>query len=98
MVQFRLAPEQVARAADAARLRAASLGRPLEAEDLKAGALAQNAAGLERLARRIEPAVGFADLVLPPETLEELRELLIRARQRERVVAEWRMGGSSARR
>ena len=31
---------------------------------LHAGARAQNAAGLERLARRIEPAVGWTDLVL----------------------------------
>ena len=34
--------------------------------DVAAGARAQNAAGLERLARRIEPRVTWTDLVLPP--------------------------------
>ena len=33
--------------------------------DVAGGARAQNAAGLERLARRIEPTVGWDDLVLP---------------------------------
>src|SRR5207247_2172125 len=56
--QFLLAPEQVVRAARAARQRAAAEGRPVGAPDLQAGARSQNAAGLERLARRIEPKVG----------------------------------------
>ncbi len=98
MAQFRLTAEQVQRAATAARLQANAAGRILEAADLKAGARAQNAAGLERLARRIEPAVGFDDLVLPSETLEQLKELLIRASRRERVLDEWKMGGPAARR
>jgi DNA polymerase III delta prime subunit len=96
-VQFRLSHEQVMRAAAAARLQAEAAGRPLSAGDLRAGARAQNSAGLERLARRTEPAVGFDDLVLPSEVLDQLRELPMRARHRETVLDTWRMGGSSSR-
>jgi SpoVK/Ycf46/Vps4 family AAA+-type ATPase len=96
--QFRLSPDQIKRATRAARLQAQAADRPLRADDLRAGARAQNAAGLERLARRIEPAVGFADLVLADDALEQLRELTVRARQRERVLGEWQMAGAAARR
>jgi ATPase family associated with various cellular activities (AAA) len=98
MSQFRLTAEQVRRAALAARMEAHAHEAPLDEEELKAGARAQNAAGLERLARRIQPAVGFADLVLPPDTMAQLKELLTRARYREQVLDVWKMGGPSARR
>jgi hypothetical protein len=95
---FRLTPEQVRRAATAAGLLARASGRPLEAADLRAGARAQNGAGLERLARRVEPAVGFRDLVLPAEVLEQLRELTQRARHRDLVLDSWGMAGPASRR
>ena len=98
MAQFRLTAEQVQRAARAARMEAHAREVPLDEDELKAGARAQNAAGLERLARRIQPAVGFDDLVLPPDTMAQLRELLIRARYREQVLDVWKMGGPSTRR
>ncbi|MDQ6720270.1 MAG: ATP-binding protein [Candidatus Dormibacteraeota bacterium] len=98
MAQFRLTAEQVHRAARAARMEAHAREVPLNEEELKAGARAQNAAGLERLARRIQPAVGFVDLVLPPDTMAQLKELLTRARYREQVLDVWKMGGPSARR
>src|SRR4030088_1796 len=98
MAQFRLTAEQVHRAARAARMEAHAREGPLDEEELKAGARAQNAAGLERLARRIQPAVDFVDLVLPPDTMAQLKELLTRARYREQVLDVWKMGGPSARR
>src|SRR5438128_10034381 len=98
MAQFRLTAEQVHRAARAARMEAHAREVPLDEEELKAGARAQHAAGLERLARRIQPAVNFADLVLPPDTMAQLKELLTRARYREQVLDVWKMGGPSARR
>ena len=97
-VQFRLTSEQIERAAHAARVQARAADRQVDAADLRAGARAQNAAGLERLARRLEPAVGFADLVLPEDVLEQLRELTVRARQKGRVLEEWRMAGAASRR
>ncbi|TMG12495.1 MAG: ATP-binding protein [Chloroflexi bacterium] len=98
MAQFRLTAEQVHRAARAARMEAHAREVPLDEDELKAGARAQNAAGLERLARRIQPAVGFADLVLPPDAMAQIKELLTRARYREQVLDVWKMGGPSARR
>ena len=60
----------------------APTARPMTIGDVSAGARAQNAAGLERLARRIEPTVGWDDLVLPPVVDAQLRELTARARHR----------------
>ena len=98
MAQFRLTADQVHRAALAARMAAGARELPLNEDELKAGARAQNAAGLERLARRIQPAVGFGDLVLPADPMAQLKELLTRARYREQVLDVWKMGGPSARR
>ncbi|HVF06365.1 MAG TPA: ATP-binding protein, partial [Frankiaceae bacterium] len=97
--QFVLSPEQVARAARSARLRALAADAPVTVADLRYGARAQNAVGLERLARRIAPAVGWRDLVLPDPTVARLREIALRARHRARVLDEWRMrpGGGRGR-
>ena len=94
---FRLAPDQIERAARAARLHAVAAGRSLEAEDIRYGARSQNAAGLERLARRLEPRAGWADIVLPPIVLSQLKELTDRARHRDRVIDEWGMGTTATR-
>lgn len=68
-------------------------------DHVRQGARAQNAAGLDRLARRIEPTVTWNDLVLPPDTHAQLRELTARARHRDRVLGEWGMrpGGGRGR-
>ncbi len=92
---YRLAPEQVERAAEAGRLDAAAAGRSLEVRDVAAGARSQNSAGLERLARRIEPRVEWQDLVLPGKIVDQLRELAGRARHRDRVLDEWGMARTS---
>ncbi len=94
---FRLAPEQIERAARAARRAASAADRSMTVADVAAGARAQNAAGLERLARRIVPSVSWDDLVLPPAVEQQLHELSARARHRDRVVGEWRMGTKGAR-
>ena len=90
--QFRLRPEDVARAAESARVQA--LLQPdhrVGAHHLRLGARSENGSALERLARRIEPAVGWADLVLPPAVLTALQEVALRARHREQVLGDWRM-------
>jgi hypothetical protein len=94
---FRLAPEQIARAASAAERASFAAGRPMTVADVSAGARAQNAAGLERLARRVEPLVSWKDLVLPAASAGQLREIAARARHREKVVGEWGMGARSSR-
>jgi hypothetical protein len=94
---FHLSPSQIVRAADAGRLRARAESRLLEAQDLQAGAREQNAAGIDRLAHRVAPGATWADLVSPSDILVQLRELASRARHRERVLDEWRLGGRSNR-
>ncbi|MEY9487375.1 hypothetical protein RKD26_003169 [Streptomyces calvus] len=95
----RLDSGQLRRAADVAVRTAALAGRPVRADDLRTAVRAQNGAGLDRLARRIEPAVGWDDLVLPPTTHRRLRELALRARHREQVLGQWGMrpGGGRGR-
>jgi hypothetical protein len=97
--QFVLSPDQVVRAASSARLRAGARGGPVDAADLGHGIRAQNSVGLGRLARRVEPAVEWQDLVLPEATARQLREIVLRARYRTRVLGEWRMrpGGGRGR-
>ncbi len=94
-----LGPTQVRRAVDAARTTAQLRDGRITADDLRRGVRAQNAAGLERLARRIEPEVGWDDLVLTPAVRRALTDLAARARHRDRVLTEWRMrrGGGRGR-
>lgn len=97
--QLMLTPEEVVRSVRAASLQAAIGGGSLGPAELLAGTRSQNAAGLERLTRRIEPAVGWADVVATPSLLAELRELAARARSRELVLDQWSMrpGGGRGR-
>jgi hypothetical protein len=90
--QFRLRPEGVARAARAAQVQARlSPDGRVTASHLRAGARAENGSALERLARRVEPGVGWDDLVLSSAVLTALREVSLRARHRETVLGDWRM-------
>ncbi|MFJ4499700.1 ATP-binding protein [Streptomyces sp. NPDC088864] len=99
LAPFLLTPEQVTGAARSAAQTARLDGGTLTPDHVRRGARAQNAAGLDRLARRIEPAVTWDDLVLPPDTHAQLRELTARARHRDRVLGEWAMrpGGGRGR-
>lgn len=90
--QFRLRPEQVQRAASTARAQAAlSTSGTITAADLAAGARAENASALDRLARRVAPRVAWSDLVLPAAPMNALREIELRARHREQVLGDWGM-------
>jgi len=86
-----LGPGQISRAVRAAESSARLTGGSITATDLRRGARTQNAAGLERLARRIDPEVGWDDLVLTPTAFRALRDLAARARHRDTVLTEWRM-------
>ena len=90
-VHLHLGPGQIGRAVRWAQLAATFDDRPVDRGLLQAGARAQNAAGLERLSRRVEPGVGWSDLVLADAVSAQLRELAARARHREKVLTEWRM-------
>jgi len=97
VAQFRLGAHQISRAAKAACLQAVVEDRPLRDADLQLGARGQNAAGLERLARRVEARVGWDDLVLPAAVMAQVRALGDRARHRDLVLDSWGMGAKSSR-
>lgn len=86
-----LSPDAMRRAVVAARLDGGPPGRAA----LVAGARAQNGAALERLARRVTPAVSMDDVVLDEDTRAQLEHIVVRARHRLRVIGEWglRPGG-----
>jgi hypothetical protein len=94
---FHMTPQQIQRAVESGALLALAENRELAARDLQAGARRQNAAGLERLARRVEPIAGWEDLVVPADVGRQLQELAGRARQRDRVLGEWQIGSRSTR-
>ncbi|MGW7306968.1 ATP-binding protein [Streptomyces sp. NPDC054835] len=96
---YRLGGGQIRRAARSARALAAFEGTELTAAHVQRGARLMSAPLLDSHARRVRPAVGFADLVLPEEPLRELHELTARARHRDRVLGTWRLrtGGGRGR-
>jgi SpoVK/Ycf46/Vps4 family AAA+-type ATPase len=58
-------------------------------DDLHRACRAQSAASLASLARKIEPAYCWKDIVLPDEVLVELKEIIDRVNYRELVLCEW---------
>lgn len=94
---YRLGPGGIDRASRAARDLAAFDGTELSAAHLRFAARQQSASGLERHARRIRPDVGWNDLVLPVGPLAQLRELVLRARHRDRVLGDWRLSTGGGR-
>ncbi len=97
--RFRLGRDAIVAAAaeakDAARARSAA-GRPTVRE-VTAVAQAHAAPRLDALARRIHPAFGWDDLVVPDDAGQQLRELCARVRDRRRVHREWGFGRKLAR-
>ena len=75
MSAFRLAPEQILRARRSAHARARARGDVADLADLQAGARSENATGLDRLARRVEPRADWSDLVVPRSIRVHLEEL-----------------------
>ena len=61
----------------------------ITAADLAAACRAQSSPRLGALARKIEPKQTWSDIVLPPDTLAQIRELCEQARHRHRVYGEW---------
>ncbi|WP_405912303.1 ATP-binding protein [Streptomyces sp. NBC_01020] len=94
---YRLDGDRIRRAAHSALDLAALDDTDVTAEHLRLAARQQSASGLERHARRIMPAVGWHDLVLPKAPLEHLHELAQRARHRERVLGDWQLSAGGGR-
>lgn len=87
--KFRLTRDQIARAVTTAVDIASSRGAKVEAFDLYAGVQAHVSLQLGHLAQRITPKVNWQDLVLPPEQLGQLHEIVDRARFNHIVHEQW---------
>ena len=61
--------------------------------DLYQACRAQSSKKLLSLARKITPLYTWADIILPPDQLEHLREVCAHVKHRQRVFAEWGFGG-----
>jgi hypothetical protein len=90
--RFRLTPGQirdaVALAGSLASWRSPNEGAIVGA-DLAAACRAQSGSDLARVAAKVEPCYGWDDLVLPPDSLQQLREICDQARHRHIVLGEW---------
>jgi hypothetical protein len=95
--RFRLSPDQIEVAAEdsCAAVQWRLAVDPDEAvvqpspEELYAAARAQSGIELAALARKLRPSYRWEDLVLPPETVEQLREICQRINCREKVIGTW---------
>jgi SpoVK/Ycf46/Vps4 family AAA+-type ATPase len=88
--RFRLYPDQVGAAVSAARNQARWRGdKQPSASDLSAAARAQSGRNIGTMARKIEPAYGWDDIVLPASTLNQLRAICGRVGHGLRVLEEW---------
>lgn len=93
--QFDFSFAQIRRASDAAQA-AAQLRDPsapaMTTGDVWKAARAQFANALRGLADRIVPAYDFGDLVLPADTLQQLREIASQVSRRAQVYDRWGFG------
>ncbi len=81
--RFRFTPAQIVEAAHTAAI---------DGADLFAAARRQSGHALAALARRIEPRARWDDLVLPDDSLGQLREICARVTHRDTVLGTWGFG------
>ncbi|HWL42196.1 MAG TPA: AAA family ATPase [Ilumatobacter sp.] len=85
---FHLSPAGIHQAVQTAIVHARALGRPVAIDDIARGARSRNGVSLERLARRVVPRAGFDELVLAETPLAHVHDLVLWARNRDRVIDE----------
>jgi hypothetical protein len=90
--QFLLTAEQIRDAVASARDMAAQQGKPLTHQHLLAAARLHSNPNLSTLARKISPRYTWTDIVLPPDPLSVLHELVTTVRSRPYVLEEWGVG------
>ncbi|MGZ4617477.1 MAG: ATP-binding protein [Frankiaceae bacterium] len=97
--RFRLTPAQISDAVEAAVLeeRCLPTGARVDAGMLFAAARRQSRTDLAQLAGRVEPAHEWGDLVLPDDSVEQLREICARVSRRDLVVRGWGFGRGTSR-
>jgi SpoVK/Ycf46/Vps4 family AAA+-type ATPase len=84
-----LPPGRIVRAAAAARETAAAAEREVSLLDVTQAVSAEIAQKVTTLGTRIEATQPWDDLVLPPATLDAMREIVSRAHRRHQVLHDW---------
>ena len=90
--KFRFTPGQIRDAFNAAHILARwrlPEGGQISMEDLDAACRMQSSLKIISLARKVKPCYGWQDIVLPPDQLEQIREISNQARFRHIVYGEW---------
>ncbi len=91
--RFKLTPVLISEAVRTAEQRAlARADATVGAGDLFAGARAQCSQDIARLARKVDARHYWCDIVLPDDTMAQLREIVQRVARRRRVMDEWEFG------
>jgi SpoVK/Ycf46/Vps4 family AAA+-type ATPase len=95
--RFRLTPGQIAEAVRVGEHHAVCRGNgeglpTVTLGDLAVAARAQSGHELASLARKVEPIYTWADIVLPEDSVAQLRELCARVIQGPRVLGDWGFG------
>lgn len=90
--KFRFTHTQIDRTIQTAADLAQSRGENITVQDLYAGAQAHASLQLGHLAKRIIPRYTWSDLILPPDQLAQLKEVVARARYSHIVQSEWGFG------
>jgi hypothetical protein len=90
--QFSLTATQIRDAIASARDEALQRGTVIGENELFAAARAHSSPGLAGLARKITPRYFWADIVLPPDQLSILREIVSTVRGRPVVLNDWGVG------
>lgn len=92
--KFRLSPGQMKKAIttarDQAHLRADQ--SEITLEDVHAGCRAQSNQRLATLSRKLNPAFTWADIVLPPNAMNQLRDICGQMQHRQTVYGNWGFG------
>jgi len=86
---FRFSATRIDEAAATARLLALYHGEPLGLEHAFEAARMRSGQKLASLARKVVPAHGWEDLILPAEIAGQLREICCRVTHRQRVMGAW---------
>jgi hypothetical protein len=87
--QFDLGPESITRAAEEVRSRSNGDGGTVSAASLWQACRAQCAWRMEDLAEKLTPVQTWDDIVLPPDTSRQLREIAAQVAHRAEVYERW---------
>lgn len=94
--KFRLTRGAIDDAMAAARASARASGETLSPAHVYEGCRAQSSERLDDLAQRVEPTVGWDDIVLPPAATAQLRELAARIGDQGTVYEDWGFAEASS--